>query len=59
MTPFTRCAQVALVLFACVVFAVLASSTLPVLRSIGITVVLGVASNFLLSQLLIRRRDMR
>jgi predicted exporter len=42
---------------ACVVFAVLASSTLPVLRSIGITVVLGVASNFLLSQLLIRRRD--
>ncbi|HEY1899054.1 MAG TPA: MMPL family transporter [Steroidobacteraceae bacterium] len=42
---------------ACVVFAVLGSSTLPVLRSIGITVVLGVASNFLLSQLLIRRRD--
>jgi predicted exporter len=42
---------------ACVVFAVLATSTLPVLRSIGITVVLGVASNFLLSQLLIRRRD--
>ena len=42
---------------ACVVFAVLASSSLPVLRSIGITVVLGVASNFLLSQLLIRRRD--
>jgi predicted exporter len=40
---------------ACVVFAVLASSTLPVLRSIGITVVLGVLSNFLLSQLLIRR----
>jgi predicted exporter len=44
---------------ACVVFAVLASSTLPVLRSIGITVVLGVASNFLLSQLLIRRQDLR
>jgi predicted exporter len=41
---------------ACVVFAVLASSTLPVLRSIGITVVLGVASNFVLSQLLIRRQ---
>jgi len=40
---------------ACVVFAVLGSSTLPVLRSIGITVVLGVVSNFLLSQLLIRR----
>ena len=40
---------------ACVVFAVLASSALPVLRSIGITVVLGVASNFVLSQLLIRR----
>ena len=44
---------------ACVVFAVLASSTLPVLRSIGITVVLGVASNFLLAQLLIRRQDPR
>jgi predicted exporter len=44
---------------ACVVFAVLASSTLPVLRSIGITVVLGVASNFVLSQLLIRRKDSR
>jgi predicted exporter len=41
---------------ACVVFAVLGSSALPVLRSIGITVVLGVASNFVLSQLLIRRR---
>jgi predicted exporter len=40
---------------ACVVFAVLGSSTLPVLRSIGITVVLGVLSNFLLAQLLIRR----
>jgi predicted exporter len=40
---------------ACVVFAVLGSSTLPVLRSIGITVVLGVASNFVLSQLLIRK----
>ena len=42
---------------ACVVFAVLGSSTLPVLRSIGITVVLGVASNFVLAQLLIRRRS--
>jgi predicted exporter len=41
---------------ACVVFAVLGSSALPVLRSIGITVVLGVACNFVLSQLLIRRR---
>jgi len=41
---------------ACVVFAVLGSSTLPVLRSIGITVVLGVAGNFLLSQLLIGRK---
>ncbi len=40
---------------ACVVFAVLGSSPLPVLRSIGITVVLGVASNFVLAQLLIRR----
>jgi predicted exporter len=40
---------------ACVVFAVLGSSTLPVLRSIGITVVLGVTSNFVLSQLLIRK----
>jgi predicted exporter len=40
---------------ACVVFAVLGSSALPVLRSIGITVVVGVASNFILSQLLIRR----
>ena len=40
---------------ACVVFAVLGSSTLPVLRSIGVTVVLGVASNFVLSQLLIRK----
>ena len=44
---------------ACVVFAVLGSSTLPVLRSIGITVVLGVASNYLLAQLLIRRQDPR
>jgi len=42
---------------ACVVFAVLGSSTLPVLRSIGITVVLGVASNFVLAQLLIRRQS--
>jgi predicted exporter len=37
-----------------VVFAVLGSSSLPVLRSIGVTVVLGVVSNFMLSQLLIR-----
>ncbi len=44
---------------ACVVFAVLGSSTLPVLRSIGITVVLGVASNFVLAQLLIRRQGPR
>jgi predicted exporter len=34
---------------ACVVFAVLASSTLPVLRSIGVTVVLGVLGNFVLA----------
>jgi len=39
---------------ACVVFSVLASSPLPVLRAIGITVVLGVAGNFILSLLLIR-----
>ncbi|MGH8228933.1 MAG: MMPL family transporter [Steroidobacteraceae bacterium] len=39
---------------ACIVFAVLASSPLPVLRSIGITVVLGVAGNFCLALLLIR-----
>lgn len=39
---------------ACVVFSVLASSQLPVLRAIGSTVVLGVAGNFMLSLLLIR-----
>ena len=38
---------------ACVVFAVLASSTLPVLRSIGVTVVLGVVGNFVLALALI------
>ena len=38
---------------ACVVFAVLASSPLPVLESLGVTVVLGVISNFLLALLLI------
>ncbi len=40
---------------ACMVFAVLASSTLPVLRSIGVTVVLGVIGNFVLALLMIRR----
>jgi predicted exporter len=39
---------------ACVVFSVLASSQLPVLRAIGTTVVLGVVCNFILSLLLIR-----
>jgi predicted exporter len=39
---------------ACVVFAVLASSTLPVLRSIGVTVVMGVVGNFALALLMIR-----
>ncbi len=39
---------------ACTVFAVLASSTLPVLRSIGVTVVLGVIGNFGLALLLVR-----
>jgi predicted exporter len=40
---------------ACMVFAVLASSTLPVLRSIGVTVVMGVVGNFGLALILIRR----
>ncbi len=39
-----------------VVFAVLALSSLPVLRSIGITVTLGVLSNFVLALLLTRPR---
>ncbi len=39
---------------ACAVFAVLASSQLPVLRSIGVTVVLGVALNFLFALGLVR-----
>jgi predicted exporter len=42
---------------ACMVFAVLASSTLPVLRSIGVTVVMGVIGNFGLALLLIRAPD--
>ncbi len=44
---------------ACMVFAVLASSTLPVLRSIGVTVVLGVILNFGLALLLIRSESGR
>lgn len=39
---------------ACTVFAVLASSSLPVLRSIGLTVVLGVAGNYLFALALVR-----
>jgi predicted exporter len=39
---------------ACMVFAVLASSALPVLRSIGVTVVLGVVGNFALALIMIR-----
>lgn len=39
---------------ACTVFAVLASSQLPVLRSIGVTVVLGVVGNFLFALALVR-----
>ena len=39
---------------ACMVFAVLASSALPVLRAIGVTVVMGVIGNFLIALLLIR-----
>ncbi len=39
---------------ACIVFAVLASSALPVLRSIGVTVVLGVIGNFWLALVMIR-----
>ncbi|TCZ84242.1 MMPL family transporter [Lysobacter sp. N42] len=37
------------------VFALLALSTIPVLRAIGSTVALGVASNFLLALLIVRR----
>jgi predicted exporter len=36
------------------VFALLALSTLPVLRSIGVTVALGVVGNFFLALLLTR-----
>jgi predicted exporter len=43
---------------ACTVFAVLASSSLPVLRSLGATVVLGVVCNFTLALLLIPARRM-
>ncbi len=39
---------------ACIVFAVLASSALPVLRSIGVTVVIGVIGNFGLALIMIR-----
>jgi predicted exporter len=39
---------------ACTVFAVLASSSLPVLRSIGVTVVMGVVGNFVLALVLVR-----
>jgi predicted exporter len=39
---------------ACIVFAVLASSALPVLRSIGVTVVMGVIGNFWLALIMIR-----
>jgi len=39
---------------ACTVFIVLASSSLPVLRSIGVTVVLGVVGNYLLALVLVR-----
>jgi len=44
---------------ACTVFAVLAISALPVLRSIGITVVIGVTGNFLLALLTIEPRSGR
>lgn len=37
------------------VFALLALSSIPVLRAIGVTVALGVASNFLLALLIVRR----
>ena len=42
---------------AALVFAVLASSTLPVLRSIGLTVVIGVVANFALALLMIRPQE--
>jgi predicted exporter len=38
-----------------VVFALLALSTIPVLRAIGVTVAVGVASNFALALLIVRR----
>ncbi|MGH8217217.1 MAG: MMPL family transporter [Steroidobacteraceae bacterium] len=41
---------------ACTVFIVLASSSLPVLRSIGVTVVIGVVGNYLLALALVRPR---
>jgi predicted exporter len=44
---------------ASIVFAVLASSTLPVLRSIGVTVVMGVIANFVIALLLIQPRRSR
>jgi predicted exporter len=44
---------------ACMVFAVLASSSLPVLRSIGVTVVMGVVGNFALALLMIRSQHAR
>ena len=37
------------------VFALLACSTIPVLRAIGVTVALGVVSNFVLASLIVRR----
>ena len=40
------------------VFALLAFSTLPVLRAIGITVTAGVVSNFVLALLLTRAGDL-
>jgi predicted exporter len=42
---------------ACTVFVVLASSSLPVLRSIGVTVVLGVVGNYLLALIIVRPSD--
>jgi len=41
------------------VFALLATSSLPVLRAIGLTVTLGVISNFVLALLLTRDREAR
>jgi len=42
---------------ALVVFSVLASSALPVLQSIGVTVVMGVIGNFVLALVLIPREE--